>query len=210
MFLFMKNKLKRKFSFFLLITVVILALLYFFFDFDFTGNDIPTKNFGQKDISQGNTAGFSYEVGSGSISGLKMFFFRDFIIEDENSRYLNFDVSYKDKDGEVRTINNKINLTAIKHRRYNFIDIDDFRIDKPTEVSVSIFLDRPLAESTLFEVGFDDHDPDPLIDRSPKIIYYQNLAGLSDEIKANFLTDKKFFFVYLTLIFIILLVIIII
>lgn len=206
----MKNKLKRKFSFFLLVTVVILALLYFFFDFNFTGNDIPVKNFGQKDISQGNTAGFSYKIDSGNIDGFKMFFFRDFIIEDENSRYLNVDVSYKGEDGEIKVVNNKIKLTAIRHRRYNFIDINDFRIDKPTEVSVSMFLDRSLAENTLFEIGFDDHDPDPLIDRSPKIIYRQNLTSLSHEIKTNLLIDKIFFFVYLTLIFIIILVIIII
>jgi len=206
----MKNKLKRKISLFFLVLVVVLVSLYFFFDFNFTGNDIPTKNFGQKDISRGNTAGFNYNIDSGNITGLKMFFFRDFIIDDENNRYLNVDVSYRSQEGGIKSTHNKIKLTGIKHRRYNFIDLEDFQISKPVEISISLSLDRPLMDNTLFEIGFDDHDPDPLIDRSPKIIYHQNLTDLADEIKVNFLNDKKFFSVYLILIFFLLLIVIII
>lgn len=206
----MKNKLKRKISFSLLILVVVLALRYFFFDFNFTGNDIPAKNFGQKDVSRGNVAGFNYNIDSGNITGIKMFFFRDFIIDDENNRYLNIDVSYQGQEDKIKTTHNKTKLTEIKHRRYNFIDLDDFRISEPTEVSVSLFLDRPLMDNAAFEIGFDDHDPDPLIDRSPKIIYHQNLTDLADGIKVNFLDDKKFLSIYLILIFSLILIVIII
>jgi len=193
---------KKKISIVIISIVCFVAIILLFinYKFNYTGTDIMVSNFGDKSIEKGNTAGFIFNLNNGDVDGIKMYFFREFIILDEDNRYLEITTTYERKNEEVKYTVDKIMLKNIKRRRYNYIDIEDTKIVGPTKIIVSMRLDRPLGEGTYFKIGYDDGDPDPAVDRSPKIIYQTSLAGFFAETKESFNIDKKFFKSYLFLV----------
>lgn len=199
----MKNIAKKKLNITLTITaLMILSVLFFIFanKWQYSGTNRAESTFGDRFIGSGNTSGLVFDINEGTISGIKMQFFRNFIITDEDNRYLEVVTKYHDDNDREQIESQRFKLSTIKGRRYNYIDIKDIKIVKPTKITFSFSLDRPLEGEDYFQIGYDDSDPDSLIDRSPRIIYKVDSASFMNDVSRNIGQDHKFFLGYFILI----------
>lgn len=199
----MKNTAKKKLNITLIITALIILLLLFFIfanKWQYSGTNRAESTFGDRFIENGNTSGLVFDINKGTISGIKMQFFRNFIITDEDNRYLEVTTRYRDENDREQIESQRFKLSTIKGRHYNYINIEDIKIVKPTKITFSFNLDRPLEEEDYFQIGYDDSDPDSLIDRSPRIIYKIDLVSFMNDVSRNIDQDYKFFLGYFILI----------
>lgn len=199
----MKKTTKKKLRIVLILLVFIIlffSLLSLFGSLEYAGTNRAKSTFGDRFIQDGNASGLTFDIDRGTISGIKMQFFRNFIISDENNRYLEIRTTYYDENGHEQILSRWFKLSKIKGRRYNYMDIEDIKIDKPTKITFFFQLDRPLEGEDYFQIGYDDSDPDSLIDRSPRIIYKTDLCAFLIGVNNSINQDHWFFVCYFALV----------
>ncbi|MCX6812226.1 MAG: hypothetical protein NTW79_01195 [Candidatus Berkelbacteria bacterium] len=180
-----------------LLSLAALATIFWFGVFDFSEYHYHTEPEGLNqnlDVA-GDSSAFTFTPIRNQISGLEVYFHRDYLIAGENQKSLELTINYKSLNNQPLTFQKLIKISEIK-KGLNQIKFLPLKVDNTQPVAVKFVLLSDLDSQNSLKFFNRDMNPDEFINTSPRIIYHENIKHIARESWNKFSQDRKFSLCY--------------
>ncbi len=183
----------------LILLTIVIAIQFGTFDFVENNYHSETQGLNQDLGGSGDISSFSFTPIRSQISGLEVYFYRDFLIDGEGERNIKLAIDYMSLvTGQPNQFQELIKINTIR-KGLNEIRFFPLSVDKSNPVTVKFEAESNLASKGGLGLLNRDMNPDPFINTSPRIIYHEEVNNLLKESFTRIKADSRFVADYETL-----------